>query len=271
MAKLLSFLLFLLSIGLHTKGSAQDIDTLIDVGGYKLHFKVVEGRGTPILFESGAGNDGSVWKDLLKPLDDSLGAPLITYDREGFGKSGIDTAGLSVINEVKGLEAGLRKLGYGKGCFVVAHSLGGAYAMVFSSRNEDRVQGGVFIDNVSPCFMTAEKAHEVRMFFSDSLESIKRQSLGFYFIARNYEYTSRVMREAAPAWDAPLTVICSDDTPFEGADSIRWKRCMQEFARVRPNRKYIFAKGCSHYVFDDNPGLVIKAIVDQYRAVDHVL
>ncbi len=81
----------LLLICVFIKGQSQSIDTLIDVGTYKLHFYLLKGKGVPILFEAGAGNDGSVWKDLLKPLHDSIGAPLITYDREGFGKSQIDS------------------------------------------------------------------------------------------------------------------------------------------------------------------------------------
>jgi pimeloyl-ACP methyl ester carboxylesterase len=76
---------------------AQEIDTLVDVGGYKLHFHVVKGIGTPVVFESGGGDDGSVWQPLVIDLRKKLNAPLITYDRAGFGKSGIDTSGLNII------------------------------------------------------------------------------------------------------------------------------------------------------------------------------
>jgi len=32
---------------------AQTLDTLIDVGGYQLHFVILKGKGIPILFEAG--------------------------------------------------------------------------------------------------------------------------------------------------------------------------------------------------------------------------
>ena len=53
-------------------GSAQcqPIDTLIDVGGYRLHFHIIKGNGMPILFEGGAGADVSTWDIILKPLAD---------------------------------------------------------------------------------------------------------------------------------------------------------------------------------------------------------
>lgn len=59
------------------------------MGKYKLHFNVRQGIGIPIIFESGAGDDGSIWNNLLKPFHDSIGASLITYDREGFGKANL--------------------------------------------------------------------------------------------------------------------------------------------------------------------------------------
>lgn len=104
-------ILFLsLLIGFSLKGFSQTVDTLIDVGTHKLHFNIIKGEGIPIVFESGAGNDGTVWNDLLNPLSQQIGAPLITYDRAGFGQSGIDTANISIASEVENLELALSKL-----------------------------------------------------------------------------------------------------------------------------------------------------------------
>lgn len=114
--------------------------------------------------------------------------------------------------------------------------------------------------------MTPEKAKEVKRVFTDSIETIKKESLGFYYIIQNYEYTSEVMREAARSIKIPLTVICSDSPPFEGTDSVIWKKCLETFAAGYSNRKYILAKNCSHYVFVDNPHLVIDEIIKQYTS-----
>lgn len=99
------------------------MDTLIDVGGYRLHFNIVQGKGVPILFEAGGGGDGSVWRKLLNPLHDSTGAILITYDRAGLGKSEIDTSNINILNEVKGLGTGLDRLGYTNCLFLVTTRL----------------------------------------------------------------------------------------------------------------------------------------------------
>ena len=261
---LVIFLIFLIQVEI---SRSQNVDTLVDVGKYKLHFNIVTGKGFPIIFESGAGNDGNIWKDILQPLHDSTGATLVTYDREGFGESGIDTSLINITNEVKGLEVALKKLKLTDQYFFVAHSLGGNYMMTFAQRNRDKVKGAVLIDILVPCFMTKKKAIEVKNLFKDSLEVIKRLSLGFYYIVQNYENTSLVMRQAARGIKIPLTIICSDIPPFQGADSIKWKRCLLDFARGAGNRSFVLANGCGHYVFQDNPTLVIKEIIRLYRIV----
>jgi pimeloyl-ACP methyl ester carboxylesterase len=93
---------------------AQRIDTLIDVGGYNLHFNITKGNGTPILFESGLGDDATIWDTILAPLHTATGATLITYDRPGYGKSGLSAAlndtSHGLLNNTKALETALKSL-----------------------------------------------------------------------------------------------------------------------------------------------------------------
>ena len=75
--------IFFLSFSLR----AQTLDTLVDVRGYKMHFNILKGEATPILFEAGAGSDGSVWNHILEKIYEVTGTTLITYDRSRFGQS----------------------------------------------------------------------------------------------------------------------------------------------------------------------------------------
>lgn len=115
--------------------------------------------------------------------------------------------------------------------------------------------------------MTEEKAKEVKKFYSDSSESIKKESLGLYYILQNYGNTSKVMRAVAQTIKIPLMIICSDTPPWTGLDSVNWKKCLEVFAGSFTNRKFILAKNCGHYVFIDNPTLVMDEIIRQYRKV----
>lgn len=74
----------------------------------------------PIIFESGAGNDGSVWSEVRERLSQRIDAPLITYDRAGFGTSEIDTNNINITSEVNDLQTGLNELTFNGDYFLVA-------------------------------------------------------------------------------------------------------------------------------------------------------
>ena len=259
-------LIYFFCFGICYSGKTQVIDTLIDVGGYRLHFNIIKGKGVPILFESGGGDDGTVWNDLLKKLHDSIGATLITYDRQGMGLSKIDTSKINILNEVKGLEIGLKKLGYANNLFVVSHSLGSSYAILYASRNSKIIKGSVFIDINLPCFLTKQKGKELKESYANEMEMFKKQRIGVYYILLNYEKTTDLMSKTVYPSKIPSTIIGSDIPPFKGIDSTKWKDCQKSFGTL-PNHKYVLAKNCEHYVFKDNPELVINEIVKLYRQV----
>lgn len=263
----LSLLAVMLGIFFSPYAASQTKDTLINVGNHNLHFSVTPGIGMPIVFESGAGNDGSVWSEVCKRLRQYIDAPIVTYDRAGFGRSEIDTNKINITNEVNDLREGLKQLKFEGNYFLVAHSLGGNYAMKFIADAPDKVKGAIFIDIVSPYFMTALRATQTKQLFMDSLASIKKESIGFYHLVLNYENTSAVMREVTKSIHTPITVIASGKTPFEGNDRQLFSEGLRRFALEKENRKYVLAEDAEHYVFYDEPDLVVCEIVALYNQV----
>jgi pimeloyl-ACP methyl ester carboxylesterase len=245
---------------------SQTVDTLIDVGGYRLHFIITPGKGIPILFESGGGDDGTVWNNLIKVLHDSIGTTLITYDRAGTGKSGIDTSKINILTEIKGLENGLIKLGFTNNLILVAHSLGGSYSMLYSSQNSKKIKGCVFIDINLPCFMSKQKTKEIKESYATVMDTLRKERIGVYYLLKNYENTNDLLRETIFPSQIPTTVIGSDYPPYKGVDSVKWKSCIKSFGMLS-NHTYVLGKNCGHYVFKDNPDLVISEIIKLYKKV----
>ncbi|MGS0527309.1 alpha/beta fold hydrolase [Zobellia nedashkovskayae] len=131
--------------------NAQSQDTLVDVGGYKMHFNIIKGEGTPILFEAGGGNDASVWNGILEKIHTVTGTTLITYDRSGIGTSELNPqlkndADFGIENGIKELETGLSKLGYDKDIILVSHSYGGLYNLLYTRKHPEKVKSIVLID-----------------------------------------------------------------------------------------------------------------------------
>jgi len=250
-------------------GKCQTSDTLISVGTYSLHFTIIKGKGIPVLFESGNGDDGTVWKELLAELHDSTGATLITYDRAGLGLSGIDTTSISLLNEVKSLETALGKLGYSKNIFLVCHSFGSYYSTLYAERNKKAVKGAVFIDILSPCYFTKERAKSTKESVSrEDWVLLKKEAIGLYYVLKNLEGIYEFTKDKRFPADIPSTVIGADIPPgiVKENEQAEWKECLKSFG-TQANHRYIFAKGCRHKVWKDNPTLVADAIVKQYRQV----
>jgi pimeloyl-ACP methyl ester carboxylesterase len=191
-----------------------------------LHFNIIKGKGIPILFEAGAGNDGSVWNELLKPITGITGTTLITYDRVGLGKSSADTSRRSIADGIRLLEEGLRQLGYNGAIMLVAHSRGALYATTYANRNPQKVKIAVLIDGSSACSCQL------------NLTTVK--------------YQDTVLKTLSFPHAVQVVAHVSDDAPFGSqADKANWKDCQRKFVAAAPNRTGIVAYGCGHYIFKD--------------------
>ena len=263
MNKCLFAALALFGLLVHTARS-QGVDTLINVGGYRLHFHILPGHGVPILFDAGGGDDGTVWDSLLAPIAGLTGAPLITYDRAGFGKSEIDSHG--ILSGVEGLEAGLRALGYGGNIVLVAHSYGGLYATLYASRNPTLVKAAVLIDASTACwFNDAFLSHFVNEWRKKDTVKAKAKGLGTYYQSANLPQTVVFMRSVTFPSTIPVIDLVSEHPPFsDSSDVARWKDCHKLFVAGQPKRQGITAYGTTHYIYRDDPALVIHAIAKAY-------
>ena len=251
---------------------SQGTDDFIDVQGDRLHFRVLIGSGVPILFEAGGGDDGTVWTNITKPVRDITDATVITYDRAGFGKSelnaqqqAIDRHGIQ--NGIEELEAALQRLGYDGNIMLVAHSYGALYATLYAARHPTLVKAAVLIDGSSACWFTDGWMKT----FGEKWQGEKKpepEQWGNYYQSANLPRTVEIMRSTPFPPEIPVIDLVSENPPFSNnADIARWKDCHRQFVNAQPNREGITACRCGHYIFRDNPPLVIHAIVKAYVGV----
>lgn len=250
------------------EGQDQSGDILVDLGTHQLHMRVKRGTGIPIVFEAGGGNDGSVWTDLADTLYQVLGTTIITYDRAGYGKSGVnpnltEAEKGSILQTAKDLEAALNKLEIGSELIFVAHSYGGFSAAMFSDRNPDWVKGIVLIDANLKCFFDEEIRNKFKEMGTESaLNNLKEQSLGWYYEALAFDSSIELVHQAAFPSGVPVFDLVAE-TPNQLADPQemeKWKACHEQASQQRPDWERFVAPNCGHYIFYDDPGFVIEKI-----------
>lgn len=262
------FLLFF-CITVYNFGQAQTIDTLINVGNHKLHFNIIKGNGTPILFEAGNGDDGAVWQSLTNEIYKQTKATIITYDRAGLGKSEIDTTTISFQNEVRDLEIALKKLGYFENIFIVCHSFGGYYASLFSFRNLKKVKGVVCIDIATPCFFTKKWSDAfVQTINVEDWKLIKQYKPGLFYVLKKFSSTAEWMQDKFLNSKTPVTMIMAENVQsmINKNEMENWINCCKEFGTM-PNHNFIIAKNADHKVWIKNPNIVIDEILKLYKTV----
>jgi len=269
---LYGILLFALSF-INNPIHAQTIDTLVSVGNHRLHFNIVKGSGVPILFESGNGDDGSTWKDILDPIHASTGATLITYDRAGLGKSGIDTTRLSFQQEVRDLKQGLKALGFEGDYFIVAHSFGSLYASEFANLHQGKIKGAVFIDVSTPCNLHQEYTTRVKQSISpENWKMLKQYKAGLFYVLDQLPEIADYMSDRYLSDRIPMTVIVAEHykpTPQIGEteqDMSKRKTCLKALGNL-PNHTYVVAKGSDHKVWVKAPEVVVKEVAKLYKRI----
>ncbi len=258
-----------------SSGKCQYTDTSVDVGGYRLHFHLIKGKGMPILFESGSGAGGDVWDTILKPISDVTGATLITYDRAGFEKSELDSSNDDVnrhgiLQGIEGLERGLKKMGYDGNIMLVASSFGGFCATLYAARHPTIVKAAVWVDiNHVSWFTDAYVESEMKDRIKNSV-SMKAASLAQYYQSLNLQNTIELMRKSPFPANIPVIDLVSEFNFPDSVYAARWRLCHRQFVAAQPNnRQGIFASGSGHLIFRDKPALVVGAIVKAYTsAVD---
>ncbi len=126
--------------------STQAVEKSVDVGGYNLNFRIIQGQGLAILLESGGGMDSTEWATLAPRLAQETGATVIAYDRAGFGKSDLPETKYDLHEDTAALWRGLRTLGLDRNLILVGHSYGGFLIRFEAAEHPDAVRGLVFVD-----------------------------------------------------------------------------------------------------------------------------
>lgn len=243
------------------KSKSQTLDTLVDVGGYKLHFNIIKGKGVPILFEAGAGDDGSVWNGILPTIAKITGTTIITYDREGFGKSEIDTNEIvdknhGIEHGIVALEVALKKLGYDKKINLVAHSFGGMYVSLYAVRHPDLVNSIVFIDANHAMCVTGAWIES----FNKKIPKKEKSNLGMYYLNYTWANAVSILKQKTLPAKIPIIDMVAEFSSFP----VDWNECHKQFADAHPGTETVLAKGCSHYIFLQNPSLVIQEVTKAF-------
>jgi pimeloyl-ACP methyl ester carboxylesterase len=124
--------------------STPKIESMVDVGGRKLH-SCVYGNGSPtVVLVSGFEAPQEYWNSVIPAL--AAKTTVVTYDRAGIGKSEIGDLPTHGEQSAKDLQVLLDKLGVPRPYILVGHSYGGSVVRLFASMYPDDM-GGLILED----------------------------------------------------------------------------------------------------------------------------
>jgi len=245
----------------------------VDVGGYLIWIQVA-GSGSPaVVFESGGGNDSSVWSSVEPELRRQKAVTTVLYDRAGLGRSEPKRGPYQIGDEVAALRKSLTASGVDGPIVLVAHSYGG-FVTLLTAAADPRVAGLVLVDaNIPGFFDEAQVQRLLTRFnkFADELERADPRTAGVMIpIMRALPQTARQVREIVLPRELPVIDIVPEETWVESPEEVAAiRREHQAFVASSPAREAVFASGSGHFVMRDRPDLVVDAasrLIDRVRA-----
>lgn len=247
----------------------------VDVGGYAL-WAHAAGWGSPtVVFESGGGDDSSVWASIAPEIRERKAVATVVYDRAGLGESDPHPGPYRIENEVAALSGLLAALRVDGPLVIVAHSYGG-FVSFLTAAQEPRVAGLVLVDaNLPGFFDEAETARLIERFrpHVDSLERAHpRIARTMIPLTLALSETARRVRATPIPLSLPVIDIVAERTWVESPEEVAAaRREHAAFVAASPARESIFATGSGHYVMRDRADLLLEAIsrmIDRVRGPD---
>jgi len=258
------FLVSTVSMGYsHDSFSADTIK--VDAGGYKLRM-VTAGEGSPtVVFESGRGVGLETWSKVFPQI--AAVTKAVVYDRAGIGESEVGPLPRTAEQISKELHLALRNAGINPPYILVGHSLGGPIIQVFTGAYPGEVGGLVMVDPSLKDFFDW-----VRTRFPEIAGRPRAESPDIPVSIRNErEVLDTSLAQAARAtlrYDLPVRIVTGARRDSVRLPEVidRWNLTHSRWTYGFSEAKHVLATESGHFVQEQSPHLVIKAISEVVEA-----
>lgn len=258
--------------------STPKIESMIDVGGRKLHC-CVYGHGSPtVVLVSGLEAPQAYWNSVIPDL--SAQAAVVTYDRAGIGKSEIGDLPTHGEQSARDLHVLLNKLGVPRPYVLVGHSYGGSVVRLFASLYPDDM-GGLILEDTQH----EDNLNELRRILKGKdLEALEQLMADRFRTPENPKteadygnITREQLRKSRPLPRIPFVVLTAAGRakamgPMFSVEAIERMADADSALNIKlaaliPGGRLIIVEGTGHNIHMDKPGVLIAPVMEMIKAV----
>jgi pimeloyl-ACP methyl ester carboxylesterase len=236
-------------------------DTLIDVGGHRLHFKIWRNPGSlTLVFEAGGGSPLSSWESVPHDVAAQLHLPVIAYDRAGIGTSETGPFDLTPEQEIRDLGEALELLGVER-IILAGHSYGGLLSLFHAVRRTDRVAGLVLVDPMNPDFIRRVTLEWLNTTAPDIANPTSARDTVIVRMKRTIGELTAGAEPGMTSLEIPIVVVTAG-IPWWGdaGKDQAWRASHETIAGAKPNRRLLIAAQSRHGIPDTEPERIVEAV-----------
>jgi len=248
---------------------ARVVDTLLDVGSYRLHLVVYRGtRPLTIVMESGGGATLDAWSGVDAELARRTGATVVTYDRAGFGESETGPVDLTAQEQVRQLNDALVRLDAPTRRIVVGHSYGGVMAVLQAHLYSKLVRGVVLVDPMNARFVQATGD-----FVYSTVPRVEhpatRRDTALVRMVAGFDALIHDPAASDAGLEIPIVVLTAGERWWDKPDIDRAWRSAHEAMAAAPRRRLVVVEGSKHQIAKRRPDAIVSAVLALMPGAGH--
>ena len=217
------------------------------------------GGAATVVFEAGLCDDWTHWDEVASEV--ARHTRIFAYSRPGYGASGPATTPRDPRTIVEELRALLASQGYAPPYVLVGHSNGGGYMELFAKSHADEVVGVVLVEPRHRDFLTACEAAGLDLCGIPE-PTLAKQAPSIIAEYHAYTMASGEVRAAGGFAAYPVRVLTASGVQGSQARQALWRSMHASLAAEAADGEQISVQGAGHYIQVDQPGQVVKAILD---------
>lgn len=233
-------------------------ETKIDLNTHKLmSFSAIKNTRYLVVFESGAGNDHTVWTEKAVASQINSNFDVLMYDRAGYGKSENGPTPRNINRLRSELESVINKFSNGRKVILIGHSLGGLIIRDYAIKNPLKTAALLFVDPSHEFYNKPSQTDEDLLY--ETAKNAGGANSGVALEIREFiedlKYTS-----ALPSLpNVPVIVLTSMqlDATHSSSDKLIFYNAHELLKNGVTDFTHIVTTKSGHFIMLDEPALVI--------------
>lgn len=257
-----SRVLLLLQALIAPSQNSTPLDTLVSVGGYRMHVMVYRGqKPLTLVMESGGGAAlDEAWLAVAAQLATRTRATVVAYDRAGFGKSETGPGDLTPQQQVRELDEVLQKMRTPPKRVIIGASYGGLLAVLHGHVYSDHVRGLVLVDPMNPRFVQATGE-----FVYSTVPRIEHpassRDTALVRLVNAFDGLVQDPNASDAGLEMPIVIVTAGEEWWGRKDVDRaWRASHEAMAPAAPERRLVVADGSKHDIAAKRPEVIVDAV-----------